>query len=315
MEASITDADLRPEHGTAQVPDLIFIGGTGRSGTHVLARMLGRHSGYENIPNEVRFHVDPGGFPDLLAGRTTPERFVSRLRGRWWKGLILQRMTTKGLHRHVDRDDLDAAAGVFLARFGTDPEDACRQLFLTLLLPLADAAGKSGLIEQSCDNIAQAPTLIRLFPDAKFVHVVRDGRDAAASRVAQARWLARPRTMKQGLVWWEARMRRIDAGSQSIPDEQFTSVSLDELIDLRRRDTYRRLRRFLGLKQEPSMRGTFRRDIGGGQGHVGRWRGKGGARYQSTIDSIYRDVLAGFERDEINGVRMLQRVYEERSAA
>lgn len=300
---------------TDGAPSIVFIGGTGRSGTHVVARILGRHSSYENISNEVRFHVDPGGFPDLLAGRVTPERFVRRLRGRWYRGVALQRFSFRGLHRYVDRAALDAAADRFLAGYRADPEGACRDLFLELLAPIAAAAGKPGLIEQSCDTVAQAPTLLRLFPDARFIHVVRDGRDAAASRVAQARWLARPRTIGQGLEWWEARMRRIDAGMREIPDDQSIAVSLDELIDLRRLATYKRMRRFLGLKQEPRMRGFFRRQVSGGHGNVGRWRRRGSDVRQEDLDATYRRILDGFERDGINGTRMLSRVYEARNGA
>ncbi len=299
--------------GTDDVPSIVFVGGTGRSGTHVVARILGRHSRYENISNEVRFHVDPGGFPDLLAGRTTPERFVRRLRGRWYRGIALQRFSFKGLHRYVGREELDRAVDRFLPAYETDPERACRDLFLELLAPIAENAGKPGLIEQSCDTVAQAPTLLRLFPDARFIHVVRDGRDAAASRVAQARWLAYPRTIGQGLQWWEARMRRIDAGMRAIPGDQSIAVSLDELIDLRRRDTYRRMRRFLGLAQERKMRGFYRRQVSGGHGNVGRWQRRGSEARKHALDATYREILDGFERDGVNGTRMLNRVYEARN--
>ena len=61
--------------------EILFVGGTGRSGTHVVAKLIGRHSRYEKIGNEVRFHCDPGGFPDLLSGTVTPKEFVGRLRG------------------------------------------------------------------------------------------------------------------------------------------------------------------------------------------------------------------------------------------
>ena len=295
------------------MPSIVFIGGTGRSGTHVVARLLGRHSSYENISNEVRFHVDPGGFPDLLAGRTTPEKFAKRMRGRWYKGVALQRASLRGLHRYIDRKSLDAAVDRFLIVYEADPVAACRQLFLDLLAPIAAAAGKPGLIEQSCDTVAQAPTLLRLFPDARFVHVVRDGRDTAASRVAQARWLAKPRNLPEGLEWWEARMRRINDGMKAIPDDQGIAISLDELIELRRLATYKRLRRFLGLKQEPRMRGFFRRQVSGGAGNVGRWRRRGDEERQERIDRSYREILDGFERDGVNGTRMLTRVYEARA--
>jgi len=294
-------------------PDVVFVGGTGRSGTHVVARLLGRHSRLENVSNEARFHVESGGFPDLLAGRTTPEAFVRRLRGRWYRGVALQRVSLRGLYRYVDRKDLDAAADRFLERYPGDPEGACRSLFFELLGPIAERAGKPGLIEQSCDTMAEAPTLLRLFPDARFVHVVRDGRDTAASRVAQARWLARPRTLRQGLVWWEARMRRIDAGIRQVPADQRYAVGLDELIELRRGGTLSRLHRFLGLESEGQVRGFFRRRMSGGHGNVGRWQRRGGNRRLGQIDLEYQRILDDFKEDRVHGTPILRRVYAARS--
>jgi hypothetical protein len=294
-------------------PRVVFVGGTGRSGTHIVARLLGRHSTLANYPNEARFHTDPGGFPDLLAGRTTMDEFLERLRGPWWRGVALHRMSVKGLHRHVDPVTFEEACDRFAATYPDAPDDACRELFFALLAPIAEREGKPGLIEQSCDTAAQAPTLLRLFPDARFLHVVRDGRDAAASRIDQANWLGRPRTMKQGLEWWEARMRRIDDGLRQIPSDRYFATSLDELIDLRRRRTYERMRRFLDLDREETMRGTFRREIGGSEGNVGRWKRRGGERYRRRVDGRYREILEGFERDGVNGWRMLRRVYEARA--
>ena len=46
---------------------LLFIGGTGRSGTHALAQLLGRHSRFADVPIEARFHCNKRGMPDLLA--------------------------------------------------------------------------------------------------------------------------------------------------------------------------------------------------------------------------------------------------------
>ena len=97
-----------------------------------------------------------------------------------------------------------------------DLEAACRRLFYDLLWFRVDEGVREGednprgeaLVEQSTDNVAAAPTLARLFPEARFIHVVRDGRDASASRVAQTRGLVRPRTRVQGIEWWEERIAR-----------------------------------------------------------------------------------------------------------
>ena len=64
--------------------DLIFIGGTGRSGTTVLSHLLGRHSRFLAVPIECRFHCNPKGLADVVGGRATVEEFLGKLRTYWW---------------------------------------------------------------------------------------------------------------------------------------------------------------------------------------------------------------------------------------
>ena len=293
-------------------PRFVFVGGTGRSGTHVVAKLINRNSAYKKVPNEARFHSDPGGFPDLLSGKTSLEEFVRELRGPWWKGWERFRRTHRGLHRYVPEERFEAAIASFEAAFERDPEAACRELYIDLLWPLAAEEGAAGLVEQSCDTVAAAPTLLRLFPEARFIHAVRDGRDAAASRVNQARWLAAPRTMKQGLRWWERRLRRIDEGLKAIPYDRFIVVNLDELSEFRRRRIYRRLRRFLALENEPPMRRFWRNRITPELAKRGRWRDSAGGRRQGRIEREYAATLDRLERDEIHCAPVLRRNFNRR---
>lgn len=52
------------------MPKNIFIGGTGRSGTTVLAKTLGTVPEIYTFPTELRFHVDPGGLSQLWRSGT-----------------------------------------------------------------------------------------------------------------------------------------------------------------------------------------------------------------------------------------------------
>lgn len=47
-------------------PRPIFVGGTGRSGTTIFYRSLGRQPQIHVFPNEMRFLIDPGGLMDLI---------------------------------------------------------------------------------------------------------------------------------------------------------------------------------------------------------------------------------------------------------
>src|SRR6266550_6172033 len=104
-DAQPTEPPANRGDGTRLVgnaPPIVFVGGTGRSGTHVIARLLVRHPRLFQVPVEVRFHVEERGFPGLLDGSVSKRAFVRRLRGFWWKGFQTGRM--RGMFRFVPRE-------------------------------------------------------------------------------------------------------------------------------------------------------------------------------------------------------------------
>ncbi len=291
---------------------IVFVGGTGRSGTHVVARLLGRNAKMTSIPVECRFHVDPDGFPGLLAGTVSKEKFIKRLEGFWWKGQMTGR--ERGLFRFVDPLTFEAAVSQFQDEFDADAELACRNLYLNLLWPRAVRKGKSGVIEQSCRTIAMAPTLVRLFPEARFVHVVRDGRDASASRVAQTRGRTYPRTRRQGLRWWESRLRDADQGARAIPEGRLLEVRLEQLL-LERRPNATELARFAGVRLGQKMRRYLFGQMDTQAANAGRWRDGLSERRQRSIESEYESILDRLEADEVTALPLLRQDLEPESRA
>src|SRR5919109_285696 len=190
--------------------DLVFVGGTGRSGTHVLGRLLGRHPRLAGVPIECRFHCNKRGMPDLLGGRVTLAGFVEKLRDFWWHRVRIDG-EPRGLH-----------------------------------------------------NVREAQTLLRIFPEARFVHAVRDGRDAASS-VTTKTW--GPDGIAAGIDWWADRLRAIDAGvrgeedgsAYALPPERLCVVVLDELVGGDREENYARLAGFVGAEGDSAMRDFFDR--------------------------------------------------------
>jgi Sulfotransferase family len=309
-----------PVLGGEQVPragdvaPVTFVGGTGRSGTHVLGQLLSRNKRLALIPLEARFHTDPDGFPGLLAGEVTLEQFMKRLRGFWWRGFQTNRLRgrMRGLHRFVEQDRFDAAAARFEREFDADRVGACRRLFFDLLGFRADEDPEArGIVEQSTDTVAQAPTLIRIFPDARFIHVVRDGRDASASRVAQTRGLVVPRTRVGGISWWLERIEAIERGAGAIPPERLLTMSLDELLLLRRtRVALRPLFRFAGVHVSKAPRRYFRNRMSPEEANVQRWRRGLSMRQVVRIEKLYAKALERLEAGGARSAPLLRRTYE-----
>jgi Sulfotransferase family len=304
-------------------PKLVFVGGTGRSGTHVLGELIGRNRRYALVPIESRFHVNPQGFPDLLAGEVTAEQFVEKLRKFWWRRIpageplpalapsVALGRETRGLYKAVSEDTFEAAVARFEARENGEPlELACRRLFLDLLWPIADEAGKHALVEMSTHNVAHAPELARLFPDAKLVHIVRDGRDAGSSKVGKRQKDHHPRDVAEGVDWWLERIERAEHSIAEAPGEFVLTLSLDELAAGDREGAYGSLLAFLGIPQAPKMRRFLDRHMSAENSSRGRWREGLSGRDQQEITARYERAIERLEGQGYPSGPLLRRVYE-----
>ena len=75
-------------------------------------------------------------------------------------------------------------------------------------------------------NLLHAPDLHQLFPEARFINVIRDGRDVAASLIS-LNWMPGP---FEALDWWAARMRQGDKALASLPADRVHHVSFERLL-------------------------------------------------------------------------------------
>jgi hypothetical protein len=235
---------------------------------------------------------------DLLEGRVSLAGFMEKLRGFWWHRVRVDDQP-RGLYNLMRRAEFDAAADRFERTYHDEPVTACRELFEGLLRPVAELEGKPGLVEMSSHNIKEAQTLRRLFPEARHVHTVRDGRDAASS-VTTKTW--GPDRIVPAIDWWADRLRAIDegvrgeedGGSWPIGAAELHTVVFDDLVGGDREAAYGALLRFCGVDDDDGARAFFESEMGPGAAHRGRWRkglGSVGAarvqrKYERTLDEL-----------------------------
>jgi hypothetical protein len=305
---------------------LVFVGGTGRSGTHIVSHLLDRHSRFYGVPIECRFHCNPKGLADVVTGKVDPKRFLVKLRGYWWhrvrigdRALVrarwraLGRGRVRGLHTIISRDRFEAAVARFEGDYPGDVVGASRTLFYDLLQPLADEAGKPVLVEMSCFTIAAAEGLARIFPEARFVHSVRDGRDSGSSKVALRQKPHHPTDVLSGIEFWAERLRQAEDGVRGLTEADRARLhvgSLDDLVWGDRERTYAELLDFLGISDEPAMREFFEREMNADAAHRERWREGLDTAAQAEITSVYEGTLDRLEREGYHCAPALRRSYE-----
>jgi hypothetical protein len=323
--------------------ELVFVGGTGRSGTTVLAELLGHHSRFCDVPIECRFHCNPKGLADVVAGRASVEEFLHKLRTYWWyrvragsralvpagavgrarvaanrlrwrllPGRDGARPRVRGLHQIVPPDRFEAAIARFEKDCSGDLVAASRTLFYDLVRPLADQAGKPALVEMSTFTIAAAPELARIFPEARFVHSVRDGRDSGVSKAGLREKAHHPTDAASGIEFWADRLRQAEEGVRRLSPrerERLHLIDLDELVCADRDRAYADLLGFLGVSDEPAMRGFFDGQMTAEAANRGRWRRGLGPAEQREVTAQYAATLDRLEREGYHCSTVLRRSY------
>lgn len=197
------------------MPDPIFIGGAPRSGTTLLLRLLERH------PDVVGMFEPKVGslLVDWLEGLLDPSDPEGP-----WRSRVSEYFTREDLYRS----------------FG----EGLRALYDGW----AASRGKRRWVEKTPRNAIQLPELFTLFPDLRFVHMIRDGRDVAVSMPTLG---GAPKSVPECARLWK-RYVRCGRGAASTRPDRCLEVRYEDLV-ARPEPVVRRVCEFLDLDFRPGM--------------------------------------------------------------
>jgi len=275
----------------------IMAGGTGRSGTTVIAGLLHRHPQVRaSWPREVKFVNKDGGLLDLVLGVTGRKRlrrgvssprarlaaFEEGMRGPWW--LRTNRLgRASGLHLSMDEAERERLLADLDAGLDADPIAAGRAFLTGMIRAQRGDAGEPWWIDTSPPNIANAARIHQFWPQARFIWMVRDGRSTAASVIAE-RW--GPDDPIEAIDWWQTRVRRAHEGLAGVPADAVLVLSLEDLVVLDREASYQRVLDFLGLSDDPAMREFFTEQMPAERVGLDKWRSR--VPDSAAFESAYR---------------------------
>lgn len=203
------DADATGRARPAPRTRAVLIGGCPRSGTTLLGAMLGRGPDVVTVPEaEFKWGLLPAA---ATAGETRIDRAAAtRYLAREWRFRLWD----------VPLDDL---AGL--------PDQTPYGVFLDRLVTAhGRAVGKPSAatwVDHTPLNIKYARTLARLLPEARFVHLVRDGRGVAAS-VLPLDW--GPSTVREAARWWATHVAMGLAAAAALGPGVVHTVRYEDLV-------------------------------------------------------------------------------------
>jgi hypothetical protein len=223
----------------------VFVVGCARSGTTLLKRVLNAHS-------QIAITKETHWIPILYQQRTgltsedlVTEELITKLLEDW-------RFSRLGIGRPELEQLLDSGASMTYARFVSGIFDLYGQ-----------GQGKPLVGDKTPIYGLEIDLLHRLWPGAKFVHLIRDGRDVCLSvRNWQRKdggtgleenfttWIEDPVTT--AAVWWKWRVRLAQEAGQALPPESYHELRYEEFVS-HPEETCARLCAFLGVSYDEGM--------------------------------------------------------------
>ncbi|CAN2186158.1 Sulfotransferase family [Candidatus Nanopelagicaceae bacterium] len=278
----------------------VFVGGTGRSGTTVMGDLLGNHPDVRtSTPIEIKFLSNRSGLLDVVFGREdSPNKkkesvsifhfrtyrkrrqrekeklavilaeFEDQVWNKWWD-IDAPPPHGRGLTSGISRPNLEKLMASLRRDLKVNRIWAARK-FMKRFIALQDDAGlEKYWVETTPMNIPTADKLLKLFPNALFITMVRDPRDVIASLLTK-NW--GPTTPMEGLTWIEKRLTDGHNALKVVPAKQKITIALEDLAINNREETYRKLTRFLGISESPLMRKFFEEELTPENATSGRWK-------------------------------------------
>ena len=212
--------------------NLFFIVGVGRSGTTLIRLMLNSHPDVA-IPYETHFitnyirEMDKYGPLTVSANldRLIADLLKEDLLSKWDKVPTAQEVKQKLGSNPTLSDVIDAIYSCY-----------------------AQAHGKKFWGDKS-DYLDRMHDINSLFPNTKFIHIIRDGRDVAQS-VLKMDW--GPGDIIEAAEWWRDHVRLGRCMGKMLPPDRYMEIRYEDLV-LDTENNLRRICDFLGLPYAVEM--------------------------------------------------------------
>lgn len=211
----------------------IFIGGCPRSGTTLLGALLGAHRECLTTP-ESQFKIEllrrRDNSIDAAEVQTALKKMLQKPRFKPYWDVTLKANTVSEFR----------------------PEESFGNPLEQLVAAYGESVGKQGFsvwVDHTPSNKNYLRTLLAIFPGAKAIHIVRDGRAVAASVISHV-W--GPSSIIGAAHWWLAHVSLGLAAETDLGKDRIIRIRYEDLVTWPER-VLKKLCSWLGLDYDPEM--------------------------------------------------------------
>ena len=298
----------------------LFSGGSGRSGTTIIVNLFKHHPEiHSSLPREIKYLTSRYGLLDLnfgrslqleesfkgrrnnlaarvmaLLGQKGQEQFLNDLQTKWWSETG-KKGKPRGLVQGITPEQLQLLIKEFQASSQSDLFKASQDLYFGLSRAQIKKQEVRYFIDSTPVNCMHSHNITKLLPGARFINMIRDGRDVALS-VSKEKW--GPNDAYSALQWWGNRVLMAHQSLAQIPADQRVDIRLEALIQFDRQGQYEKILTFLKISDSAPMRKFFDQEMLPVHMSQGSWREQ--VKDPSSFDRQYDSILSRLAHNGIS---------------
>lgn len=268
----------------------IFVGGTGRSGTTILLEYLSKHPQISaSNPPEIQILTAKGGLLDLYENNNVNnfEDYIFEIRKEKENGYF-------SFINSIEDERIKYLIDELKNSFDKNKQNSIIKFYTSLF-----EKENKYLSDSSTDNISKAHKIDKIFFNAKFIHMVRDGRDSAYSDyqiMKNNKFYTEIKTPYDALDLWHKKIIKCFKSLSLIDVDKYINIRLEDLVINNREFEKNKILKFLCLENKNDMNLFFDNQIIKEKMSIGKWKN---TDYAKDFNKKYDEILNNLIDQEI----------------
>ena len=250
----------------------LFIGGTGRSGTTLLFNYLA-NSSKVNASNysEIKILTSVDGLISLHRKKNidTFNLYIKKI-------ISNKNDPINVFINSMNEGDLIFLLNNLFADFKKNPTQSIRDFYFNIFIKNIKIKEKSiYLIDSTPENIMRSYKIKEIFPEAKFIHVIRDGRDSGYSEYETMKKYKFSSDIKNefdGLYYWYNRIIKSFESLKNTSKDNYIDLRLESFVSRNTKLEKNKIINFLKIKDEENMNIFFKNNVSLEKMSCGKWK-------------------------------------------